>query len=39
MKDLIFVAGVYGVGKSTLCNSLSKILNIDFFITIMNSYH
>lgn len=31
MKGLIFVAGVYGVGKSTLCNSLSKILNIDFY--------
>lgn len=24
----IFVAGTYGVGKSTLCNKLSKVLNI-----------
>lgn len=27
----IFVAGVYGVGKSTLCNALSKALNIPAF--------
>lgn len=27
----LFVAGVYGVGKSTLCNQLSEALHIPFF--------
>lgn len=27
-NSIIFVAGVYGVGKSTLCDKLSKLLNI-----------
>ena len=27
-KGIIFVAGTYGVGKSTLCDKLSKKLNI-----------
>lgn len=27
----IFVAGVYGVGKSTLCNKLSEFLRIPFY--------
>lgn len=30
MEGVIFVAGVYGVGKSTMCSSLSERLNIDF---------
>lgn len=30
MEGVIFVAGVYGVGKSTMCRSLSERLNIDF---------
>lgn len=29
--NVIFVAGVYGVGKSTLCNMLSEALNIPTF--------
>ena len=29
--DVIFVSGVYGVGKSTLCNVLGDSLNIPFF--------
>ena len=28
---VIFIAGTYGVGKSTLCSSLSKELNIPSF--------
>ncbi|PLV53274.1 ATP-binding protein [Erwinia sp. B116] len=28
---IVMVAGVYGVGKSTVCNKLSKDLMIDFF--------
>ena len=31
MKGVIFVAGVYGVGKSTLCEKLSKELSIPFY--------
>lgn len=31
MKGVIFVAGVYGVGKSTMCSSLSELLNIDAY--------
>lgn len=31
MDGLIFVAGVYGVGKSTLCEKISQTLNIPFF--------
>ncbi len=27
----VFVAGIYGVGKSTLCNSLSNVLSIPYF--------
>lgn len=28
---IIFITGTYGVGKNTLCNNLSKELNIPFF--------
>ena len=31
MNGLIFVAGVYGVGKSTLCESISKILEVPYY--------
>ena len=31
MEGVIFVAGVYGVGKSTMCSSLSELLNIDAY--------
>lgn len=31
MDGIIFVAGVYGVGKSTMCSTLSEILDIDFY--------
>ena len=31
MNGVIFVAGVYGVGKSTLCEKLSKELSIPFY--------
>lgn len=31
MEGVIFVAGVYGVGKSTICSCLSEMLNIDFY--------
>lgn len=30
-KGVIFIAGTYGVGKSTLCDKLSEILNIPSF--------
>ena len=30
-KGIIFIAGTYGVGKSTLCNNLSKKINIPAF--------
>lgn len=28
-KDIVFVGGIHGVGKSTLCNKLKSILNIN----------
>lgn len=31
MEGVIFVAGIYGVGKSTLCDNLSKELRIPFY--------
>lgn len=31
MSSVIFVSGVYGVGKSTLCNKLSKKCAINFY--------
>lgn len=31
MEGVIFVAGIYGVGKSTLCEKLSKELKIPFY--------
>lgn len=31
MNSVIFVAGVYGVGKSTLCNKLSSVTGIPAF--------
>lgn len=31
MDGLIFIAGVYGVGKSTLCEKISETLNIPFY--------
>lgn len=31
MNGVIFVAGIYGVGKSTLCEKLSKELSIPFY--------
>lgn len=31
LGSVIFVSGVYGVGKSTLCNKLSKKCNINYY--------
>lgn len=31
MKGLIFIAGVYGVGKSTLCEAISKTLEVPYY--------
>lgn len=31
MNGLYFVAGAYGVGKSTLCEKISSVLNIPFY--------
>lgn len=31
IMETIFVAGSYGVGKSTLCSEMSKLANIPFF--------
>lgn len=31
MDNIIFVAGSYGVGKSTLCAKLSQVLSIPFY--------
>lgn len=31
MNGLYFIAGVYGVGKSTLCEKISTILDIPFY--------
>lgn len=31
LRGVIFVAGVYGVGKSTICSRLSNRLNIPFY--------
>ena len=28
---VVFIAGTYGVGKSTLCNNLSSVLGIPSF--------
>ena len=30
-EGVIFIAGAYGVGKSTLCNKLNNLLNIPAF--------
>lgn len=30
-KEVIFIAGVYGVGKSTLCKKLGKLLGLPWF--------
>ena len=27
-KKIIFIAGSYGVGKTTLCNQISKVMKI-----------
>ena len=31
MNGVIFVAGIYGVGKSTLCERLSRLIHIPFY--------
>ena len=31
MKDTIFIAGIYGTGKSTLCDNLSNKIQLPFF--------
>ena len=31
MNGVIFIAGVYGVGKSTLCEKISEIINLPFY--------
>ena len=32
-KGIVFVAGTYGVGKSTLCEKISQIISIPFYST------
>ncbi|MEK4063267.1 MULTISPECIES: ATP-binding protein [Paenibacillus] len=31
MSNLIFVGGIHGVGKTTICNELTKYFNIDLY--------